>query len=149
MNPVLVDTNVWIALTMDRHQHHREALAWFDTLPDDHSACFCRMTQNSFLRLLTSKSIFHEDTMTNEQAIRTYRRFSLDPRIGWLDEPAKLEDAWFTAASVRSDSPKLWMDAYLSAFAHLAGAGLVTFDGGFRQYKSKGLDLILLASDEK
>jgi hypothetical protein len=37
------------------------------------SACFCRMTQYSFLRLLTLKALFEEDTMTNSQAIAAYR----------------------------------------------------------------------------
>lgn len=141
----LLDSNVWVALAIDRHEHHREALAWFNEVPDDRSACFCRMAQNSFLRLLTSKGIFQEDTMTNEQAIRAYRQFRLDPRVGWIDEPEGLEEKWFAAASVRSPAPKRWMDAYLSGCARLAGARFVTFDSGFRQYESDGLDFVLLA----
>ena len=49
----LLDSNVWVALAMDRHAHHQAALAWFHEVPDDGSACFCRMKQNSFLRLVT------------------------------------------------------------------------------------------------
>jgi toxin-antitoxin system PIN domain toxin len=145
----LLDSNVWVALTIDRHEHHRDALAWFDEVPDDRSACFCRMTQNSFLRLVTSKSIFQEDTMTNEQAIRAYRQFRLDPRVGWMDEPVGLEDQWFAAASVRSPATKRWMDAYLYACARSSDARLVTFDSGFRQYESEGLSLALLANARK
>lgn len=145
----LLDSNIWVALTIDRHEHHREALAWFNEMPDDRSACFCRMTQNSFLRLISSKGIFQEDTMTNEQAIKAYRQFHLDPRVGWIDEPAGFEDKWFAAASVRSPAPKRWMDAYLWACARMTGARLVTFDSGFRQYKSDGLDLVLLAGEGK
>lgn len=143
----LLDSNVWVALTFDRHEHHREALAWFNKVPDDRSACFCRMTQNSFLRLVSSKGIFQEDTMTNEQAIKVYRQFQLDPRVGWIDEPAGVEDLWFNAASVKSPSPKLWMDAFLCACACLTRTRLVTFDSGFQRYESEGLDLVLLASD--
>lgn len=145
----LLDSNVWVALTIDRHEHHPEALAWFNEVPDDRSACFCRMTQNSFLRLVSLKSIFHEDTMTNEHAIKVYRQFRLDPRVGWMDEPAGLEDKWLAAASVRSPAPKRWMDAYLSAYARSSDARLVTFDSGFRQYESEGLDLALLAREGK
>jgi len=145
----LLDSNVWVALTIDRHEHHQEALAWFDEIPDDRSACFCRMTQNSFLRLVTSTAIFREDAMSNEQAIKAYRQFHFDPRVGWIDEPEGLEAEWFSGASVRSPSPKRWMDAYLYAFARLTGARLVTFDSGFRQYKADGLDLVLLANQEK
>lgn len=131
---------------MERHEHHREALAWFQKVPDDGSICFCRMTQNSFLRLVSSKAIFEEDTMTNEQAIHAVRQLQNDPRVGWMDEPVGIEELWFAAASVKSHSPKRWMDAWLYACARLAGAYLVTFDKGFRQFQSEGLDLILLAN---
>jgi toxin-antitoxin system PIN domain toxin len=140
----LLDSNVWVALAIDRHEHHRDALAWFSKVPDDGSACFCRMTQNSFLRLVSSRGIFQEDAMTNEQAIRAYRQFRLDPRVGWMDEPAGLEDKLFVAATVRSPAPKRWMDAFLSACARLTGSCLVTFDTGFRQYAAEGLSLTLL-----
>jgi predicted nucleic acid-binding protein len=36
------------------------------------------------------------------------------------------------------------MDAYLAAFAIRAGMRLVTFDRGFEQFVSLGLDLVLL-----
>lgn len=84
--------------------------------------------------------------MTNEQAIKVYRQFRMDRRVGWMDEPAGFEDNWFAAASMRSPAPKRWMDAYLCAHARLTGARLVTLDRGFRQYEGEGLDLVLLAS---
>lgn len=87
--------------------------------------------------------------MTNEQAIRAYRQFRLDPRVGWMDEPARLEEKWFAAASLKSSAPRRWMDAYLCACAQLAGLRLVTFDSGFRQYESGGLDLLLLADKRR
>jgi uncharacterized protein len=131
----LPDSNVWVALTIDRHEHHRLALEWFDDLLDDGSALFCRMTQNSFLRLICSASIFKEDAMTNQEAIKVYRDFRTDPRVGWIDEPSGLQEIWFGAASVPFRSPKRWMDAYLYACAQRTGATLVTFDGSFRQFK--------------
>lgn len=140
----LLDSNVWVALTFDRHVHHQEALKWFNKASNDRSACFCRMTQNSFLRLTSSQAIFQEDTLTNEQAIKGYRQFRKDPRVGWLDEPSGLENLWLASASLKSPSPKRWMDAYLSACARRANTWLVTFDSGFQQYVSDGLDLVLL-----
>ena len=140
----LLDSNVWAALTIDRHEYHRKALAWFDQTPDDRSTCFCRMTQNSFLRLISSDTIFREDAVSNRDAIAIYSRFRSDPRIGWIDEPAGLESVWLKAAAYRSPSPKRWMDAYLFACALLSGAKIVTFDRGFRQYESEGLKVELL-----
>jgi toxin-antitoxin system PIN domain toxin len=113
----LLDTNVWLSLANDRHEHHLLALDWFDQASDNASACFCRMTQNSFLRLLTLKALFEEDTMTNSQAIAAFRRLRQDPRVGWLGEPEGLEANWFALASLRRPAPKRWMDAYLCAFA--------------------------------
>jgi uncharacterized protein len=98
MSLSLLDTNVWVSLAIDRHEHHLLALDWFDKASGDASACFCRMTQNSFLRLLTLKAIFEEDTMTNNQAIAAYRRLRQDPRVGWLGESEGLEAKWFALA---------------------------------------------------
>jgi predicted nucleic acid-binding protein len=68
MSLSLLDSNVWVSLAIDRHKHHRHAVDWFGKASDDASTCFCRMTQNSFLRLLTLKALFEEDTLTNNQA---------------------------------------------------------------------------------
>jgi len=140
----LLDSNVWAALTIDRHEHHGKALKWFDKAPDDRSMCFCRMTQNSFLRLISSETVFREDAVSNQEAIAIYWRFRSDPRIGWLEEPAGLESVWLKAAAYGSPSPKRWMDAYLFAYALLSNAAVVTFDRGFRQYKSEGLRVEIL-----
>ena len=45
------DSNVGVALASERHRHHQAAFDW--SLPDEITARFCRMTQNSFLRLMT------------------------------------------------------------------------------------------------
>ena len=49
-----------------------------------------------------------------------------------------------SAALSSRSSPKLWMDAYLAAFAELSGMRFVTFDKAFRQFPK--LDLLLLGS---
>jgi toxin-antitoxin system PIN domain toxin len=140
----LADSNVWLALTVDRHAYHSDALTWFDRIAERHAACFCRMTQLSFLRLCTAKIFLKEDALTNAKAIETYRAFRADPRVGWADEPADLDAVWFDLGRLPSSSPKRWMDAYLAAFARRSGMRLVTFDHGFRQYRKAGLELLEL-----
>jgi predicted nucleic acid-binding protein len=103
------------------------------------------MTQNSFLRLISSERIFREDAVSNREAIAIYSRFRSDPRIGWIDEPGELESVWLKAATYPSPSPKRWMDAYMFACALLSSAVIVTFDRGFRQYQSQGLKVEFLA----
>ena len=146
MSVDLLDSNVWVALSMERHTRHREAAAWFDAITDSDAACFCRMTQNSFMRLVTVKEFLKEDTMTNAQAVATYRRFRADPRCGWLDEPEGLESKWLSWAQRDTASPKVWMDAYLAAFALQAKVRLVTLDAYFKKYQEQGLELLLLGT---
>jgi predicted nucleic acid-binding protein len=45
-------------------------------------------------------------------------------------------------ADAKHASPKLWMDAYLAAFALAGGYQLVTLDKAFKQFK--GLNLRVL-----
>jgi predicted nucleic acid-binding protein len=87
MSLSLLDTNVWLSLAIDCHEHHLLALEWFDEASVDASACFCRMTQNSFLRLLTLKALFQEDTMANSQAIAAYRLpcAGIHESVGWVN----------------------------------------------------------------
>jgi predicted nucleic acid-binding protein len=64
---------------------------------------------------------------------------------GWLGEPVGLEARWKRLCSGQRASPKLWMDAYLAAFAMEGGHRFVTTDKGFKQFK--GLSLVVLPHD--
>jgi predicted nucleic acid-binding protein len=67
----------------------------------------------------------------------------MDPRIGFADEPTDLELHWKRLSLRGSASPKLWMDAYLAAFAIAGGHQLVTIDAAFTQFT--GLNAIVLS----
>jgi predicted nucleic acid-binding protein len=58
-----------------------------------------------------------------------------DERIAWVEEPSGLEASWKKLAAGSKASPKLWMDAYLAAFALAGGHQLVTTDKAFKQFK--------------
>jgi uncharacterized protein len=134
----LCDANVWVAITRASHEHHEIASGWFERLPAEDSVAFCRATQQSFLRLLTNTFVTRQSPLSNEEAIRGYHILRRDERVFWLEEPAGLETKWLSFADVSTASPNRWMDAYLAAFAVLAGARLITFDRGFRVFR--GLD---------
>lgn len=108
---------------------------------------FCRATQQTFLRLLTNSAVlapYGNRPLTNSQAWKAYEAFIADHRIALrLDEPAEVESHWKRLAARNSASPKLWMDAYLAAFAIAAGLRLVTTDSAFRQF-GVGLNLLVL-----
>ena len=140
----LVDTSVWVALIVDNHQFNAVTRAWLAEREQSATAAFCRAIQQSLLRLLTTAAVFppHERPMTNAQAWAAYHALVADERVSFAEEPAGVEAVWERLASRRSASPKLWMDAYLAAFAIAGGYQFVTTDRGFRQHE--GLDLLVL-----
>jgi toxin-antitoxin system PIN domain toxin len=145
---VLCDSNVWLALALSEHAHHAAAREWFDVIEEPAVVCFCRATQQTFLRLLTNASVlspYGNPPLTNRQAWETYRALLADDRIVLrVDEPAGLETRWVRFAARDTASPKIWMDAYLAAFALAGGYRMVTTDTAFKQFP--GLDLEILGN---
>jgi toxin-antitoxin system PIN domain toxin len=132
---LLPDINVWLALTFDSHIHHPAAKVWYDGLSGE-VCCFCRLTQQGFLRLATNPSVFGKHAVTLPEAWQKYDTFLSDPRVSFLDEPAGVENHWRSFTRTQSFSPHVWNDAYLAAFAQTAQLELVTFDKGFSRYQS-------------
>jgi len=97
------------------------------------------------VRLLTSSAVlgaYGNKPLLNSEAWAAYEAFMADDRIGFHAEPAGLQPVWKKLAARRTASPKLWMDAYLAAFASTGGYRLVTTDGAFKQFAD--LDLLVL-----
>jgi toxin-antitoxin system PIN domain toxin len=134
------DSNVWLALVWERHIHSEKAREWFE-----HEAeaqfFFCRFTQLTLLRLLTTEAVLGKDTLTMSAAWDIWDKAWADPRISLLGEPEGLETEFRSRSQFSSASPKVWADAYLMAFATAAGLKLVTFD---RALKSRGVDVLVL-----
>ena len=142
----LCDSNVWLALVLTLHRHHSVAVEWFESVDTLGGVCFCRATQQSLLRLLTTAAVmrpYGNRPLTNRQAWTVYEQLLADDRIVLrMEEPSRLEIRWKTLGLRASAAPKLWMDAYLAGFALAGGLGLVTTDAAFSQFP--GLDLTLL-----
>lgn len=147
---ILCDSNVWLALTLSTHSHHAATLRWMETVVEEASICFCRATQQSFLRLLTNATVlatYDIPPLTNAQAWTTYESLLSDDRVvTQFREPPGVELHWKQLAERSTPSPKLWMDAYLAAFALAGGYRFVTTDRAFAQFD--GLDLILLGPSD-
>ena len=143
---VLCDSNVWLALALSRHAHHALAREWFEAVADPSSVFFCRATQQTFLRLLTNAAIlspYGNPPLTNRQAWEVYEALLADDRIVFRgEEPAGIEAQWERFALRDTASPKLWMDAYLAAFALAGGYRMVTTDGAFKQFRKLHLELL-------
>ena len=135
-----LDANVWLALLWSRHAHSERAKEWFDQ-SEDEQVFFCRFTQLTVLRLLTTESIMGTDVRNMSQAWELWDKVWADPRIAFLPEPENLETELRAHTRLSSTSPKVWADAYLLSFAIVAGLKLVTFD---RAIQSRRADILIL-----
>ena len=147
MSARLFDTNLWVAVAFQRHPFHERASGTLRAATSTAPAVFCRATQQSFLRLLTTpalQSVYGADGLTNSDAWVALDALSALPQVQWRDEPPGLMPVWRGLAQRETASPKLWMDAYLAAFAVTGGMTMVTLDRDFRQFEPHGLQLELV-----
>jgi uncharacterized protein len=135
-----LDANIWLALLWERHVHAEKARQWFD-LAADEQFFFCRFTQISVLRLLTAEKVMGSEVKQMSEAWDVWDGMSSDLRISMLPEPEALEGEFRKRSKLPMNSPKVWADAYLLAFATVAGLKLVTFD---RALSNQGAEVVLL-----
>jgi len=126
-----LDANVWLALLWSRHIHSEKAKEWFERSSEE-KFLFCRITQVTVLRLLTTPTVMGRDVKNMAEAWDLWDKVCADDRIALLPEPEAIEPEFRRLSALRSHSPKVWADAYLLAFASVAGLKLVTFDRGLR-----------------
>jgi hypothetical protein len=126
---IFPDVNVWLAMTSSRHFHNDAAVRWWESLAEAR-VYFCRFTQMGFLRLLTSRQVMGADVVDQVGAWAVYHRWRQDDRVSFCPEPEtpELESLFHRFSLGPHSSPRLWADAYLAAFASVAGLTLVTFD---------------------
>jgi len=129
----LPDVNVWLALAFQSHARHAAAKAWIETA-SLRSCCFCRVTQMSFLRLSTNRSVFPSDALPLNKAWEVYQQLLSDHHVVFAEEPDAVETTWRAMTQHVTHSTNVWTDAYLAAFAQAADFEIVTFDKGFLQY---------------
>ncbi|WP_395738997.1 type II toxin-antitoxin system VapC family toxin [Prosthecobacter sp.] len=144
----LPDTNIWLALALSKHTHHAAASAWLDEQEETGSIFFCRSTQQSLLRLLTTAgvmSVYGNSPLSNKDAWEVYESFIADDRIEFRQESSGLNAIWKKLAARRTSSPKLWMDSYLASFAVASGMQLITTDKAFTQFP--GLDARVIQAE--
>ena len=142
---LLADSNIWLALALSKHIFHRSVRGWLARRPARDPLAFCRFTQLTFLRLITTSAVMGQygiPPLSNAAAWSVYERFRANKRISVVGEPTGLDQQWGDLAGRPTASPKLWMDAYLAAFAITGRHRLVTTDAAFRQFAD--LDVLVL-----
>ena len=131
----LPDINFWLALAFQSHEHHASAKAWMQSAPEQ-SCCFCRLTQQGFLRLATNQKIFPLEAVSMRDAWGVYDGLLADIHVAFAEEPEDVEIAWRSLTQSTLFSTNAWADAYLAAFAQTADFEIITFDRGFTQYRN-------------
>ncbi len=143
----LFDTNVWLAAVFTTHPFHARAQQAIEQATPAVPAVWCRPTQQSFLRLATTPTllkVYGAERMTNRDALVVLDALQALPQVALREESPGVFDLWCQLAGADTASPKVWMDAYLAAFAITGGLTLVTLDRDFKNFVPQGLDLVML-----
>lgn len=143
----LFDTNVWIAAIFPTHRFHRQAQATLQEQTPANPAVFCRSTEQSFLRLASTEAllqVYGAVGLTNRHALVVLADLLALPQVCEREEPPGTAALWHRLASRNTASPKVWMDAYLAAFAIEGGLGMASLDHDLKAFERHGLNLILL-----
>ena len=135
---IFPDVNALLALTVKPHPHYDLAQGWFEA-SGAQEIVLCRLSQMSYLRLLTTRAAMGAETLTNEEAWRFLDRLGRSIALRYAAEPAALIRLFRERSQLRSASPKRWMDAYLSAFASESRLRLVTFDSSLAKYTPRSV----------
>jgi len=139
----LLDVNVWLALAVTGHPHHKTALQSWSTL---RRPAFCRITHLSLLRLLTNKEVMGKDALGPEEAWKSYETLLAAGAARFIAEPDGIEASLKDAAKGAKAARDFWTDTYLAAFARTAGLRLVSFDTGFARLSD--LDCLILKPND-
>jgi predicted nucleic acid-binding protein len=124
---------------MRAHEHNEIAWDWYRSLRHEEELAFGRLTQLGLLRMLTTKSVAKEETLTQIQAWRVYDGWIKNGGASYIEEPFGIEAELRFYANRNAPSPKEWIDSYLVAFTAAASLPLVTFDRGLSQRYARSI----------
>ena len=147
MPGTLFDTNVWLAALFNAHPFHALAQQALREATPTQPAVFCRATQQSFFRLSTTPAllkVYGAEGFCNRDAWVALDALQVLPQVSVREEPPGTLAEWRRLADAHTAAPKMWMDAYLAAFAICGSLRMVTLDRDFKQFVSKGLALTLI-----
>ena len=129
-----------LALLWNRHADSERARTWFEQV-DEEQFFFCRFTQITVLRLLTSEWVMGSDTKSLAEAWSLWDRIWADERVDLLAEPDDLEKDFRWRSRLTERSSKVWVDSYLLAFAAVAGLKFITFERGLQR---RGAEVVVI-----
>jgi toxin-antitoxin system PIN domain toxin len=138
---------VWIAAIFTTHPFHEQAQTALHDATPAVPAVFCRSTQQSVLRLASTPALlkaYGAEGLTNRDALVALDALLALPQVCEREEPPGTVALWHRLAGRDTASPKVWVDAYLAAFAISSRLRFVTLDSDFKTYEAQGLEWVLL-----
>jgi toxin-antitoxin system PIN domain toxin len=137
----VVDSNAWLALLVQQHEHHPVARQWFGELAPG-QAGMCRVVQLDVIRFMGTARMMQGGAISCANAWLTIRELLEDERVEFLKEPVGIDTIVPTLLHDRVPTSGLAKDAYLAAFAMASRRCLLTRDRGFQQFR--GLEVEIL-----
>jgi hypothetical protein len=125
----LLDVNVLVALSDQRHDQNMAARSWF-AASGKHNLAICPLTEAGFLRITTNPA-FRPGSRTFEQAVAILQGLKALPGYSYWG----IEESWVVLTApfaARIKGHQQVRDAYLLGLAIKADGVLITFDRGLR-----------------
>ncbi len=140
----LLDVNVWLALAIDEHPHHRAALKYWSGHAHIRKL-FCRPSAMGFVRLLTQPKLMGDSALELAEAWRLYESYVSMPHVALMNDPDGV-DVQLSGFIAKQLPARLLTDAYLASVGACAGLRLVTFDKDFERFA--GLTCLRLSANQ-
>src|SRR5260370_15276801 len=99
-----LDANVWLALLWGRHIHSERAREWLERSPEE-KFFFCRFTQLTVLRLLTSAVVMGNDVGKMAEALELLDKVCADGRGPYLSRPQAIDPEFRRPSRLHSSLP--------------------------------------------
>jgi len=137
----LLDINVWVAISNPKHSSFNVAVKYWRTQADE-NLVFCRVTALGFVRVSSQSRAFADGAFSPQEAWTKYTAWIKSKGVTLQADPENLDiylGQWLASGIVTN---RIFMDAYLAAFAVAAGHRLVSFDNDFHRFE--GLNFLHL-----
>jgi toxin-antitoxin system PIN domain toxin len=140
----LLDVNILVSLLDSAHVHHESAVKWFRMIVLSHGWATCPLTENGFIRIVSSVS-YPNLRLTPSLASTSLGRFKAGFKQSyhfWPDEVSLTDTALFDLAVLMGS--RQTSDAYLAGLAFHRGGRLATLDRSiaWRAVRGASADLI-------
>ncbi|MBW0174372.1 MAG: PIN domain-containing protein [Vulcanococcus sp.] len=137
----LPDLNVWLALVWPEHNHHRQALKYWEHQASQ-QILFCTVTALGLVRLVCQPKLMGDAMKTPREASALLEAFCQQPGVGMAAAEHGGWEVFHQLVRTNNLPARLCTDTHLAALAMANGWRLVSFDQDFKRFE--GLELLSL-----